>query len=316
MKTAVVAAYQNFGCEGLCALVRAGIEIRAVFTYADDPAENTWFESVAQTAAGLGIPAYAPDDINHPLWLDRIRALEPDFLFSFFYRDLLCKELLDIPKVAALNLHASLLPRYRGRAPINWVLVNGEQRTGVTLHHMTPRADDGDIVCQAALDIDRRDTAATLNRRLVRLAAGMLDDCLPGLIAGTAARSPQDHSQATTFGRRGPGDGAIDWRQSATAVCNLVRAVTLPYPGAFTARSGTTITVWDAVEVARGNGPGAAPGTVTALSPLTVSCGRGAVQIRAAQAAGGLFCNGERLAEELELSVGTRLGKSRERRVR
>jgi UDP-4-amino-4-deoxy-L-arabinose formyltransferase/UDP-glucuronic acid dehydrogenase (UDP-4-keto-hexauronic acid decarboxylating) len=107
-----------------------------------------WFDSVAELASGHGIPVFAPDNINHPLWVEKIRSLAPDILFSFYYRDMVGPPILEIPPAGCLNLHGSLLPRYRGRCPINWVLVNGETETGVTLHHMTPRPDDGDIVGQ------------------------------------------------------------------------------------------------------------------------------------------------------------------------
>jgi UDP-4-amino-4-deoxy-L-arabinose formyltransferase/UDP-glucuronic acid dehydrogenase (UDP-4-keto-hexauronic acid decarboxylating) len=134
------------GCVGIKALLRHGFEIVAVFTHEDDPQETIWFDSVAEIAAENHIPVYAPADINHVIWVDKIKELRPDILLSFYYRHLIRAEILDIPKAGCLNLHGSLLPKYRGRAPINWVLINGERETGVTLHYMTPRADDGDIV--------------------------------------------------------------------------------------------------------------------------------------------------------------------------
>lgn len=149
---AVVLAYSNIGCVGIEALLRNGFEIIAVFTHRDHPQETIWFDSVAELAAEHHIPVFAPKDINHPLWIDRIKEARPDILFSFYYRQLIQREILDIPKAGCLNLHGSLLPKYRGRAPINWVLVNGEQETGVTLHFMTPRPDDGDIVAQKDRD--------------------------------------------------------------------------------------------------------------------------------------------------------------------
>ena len=150
---AVVLAYHNIGCIGIEALLRHRFDIAAVFTHNDDPQENLWFGSVAELAGSLNIPVYAPDDINHPLWVKRIRTLSPDILFSFYYRNLVRQPILDIPPAGCLNLHGSLLPKYRGRSPINWVLVNGEKETGVSLHYMTPRPDDGDIVGQKKIDI-------------------------------------------------------------------------------------------------------------------------------------------------------------------
>ena len=114
---AIVLAYHNIGCAGLEAVLRSGLEVAAVFTHKDDPGENIWFKSVAETAAAHGVPVYAPEDINHPLWVEKIKALEPDFLFSFYYRNMVKPAVLDIPKQGALNLHGSLLPKYRGRCP-------------------------------------------------------------------------------------------------------------------------------------------------------------------------------------------------------
>ncbi len=311
---AIVLAYHNMGCAGLDALLRNGFDVQAVFTYADDPQEAAWFESVAELAAHKGIPVYSPDDINHPLWVDRIREMAPDVLFSFYYRDLIKAPLLSIPRIGCFNLHGSLLPKYRGRAPINWVLVNGETETGVTLHHMTPQADRGDIVCQRAVTIDAADTAVTLNRKMVEAAGAMLDECLPQIKAGTAPRIPQNEAEATTFGRRTPADGAIDWAQDAASVHNLVRAVTRPYPGAFTYRGRQKIMVW-ATRPLNDEKEARAPGTVLSTDPLTVACGKGAVEILFGQAEGGVYLAGAQLAKELNLVQGVRLGPLAERRA-
>ena len=130
---AVVLGYHNIGCAGMEALLRNGISIPAVFTHRDDPKETIWFRSVAELAASKDIPVYAPDDINHPIWVERIRELAPDIIFSFYYRNIIGPDILAIPPSGCLNLHGSLLPKYRGRAPINWVLVNGEKETGVKI---------------------------------------------------------------------------------------------------------------------------------------------------------------------------------------
>ena len=155
---AVVLAYGNIGCVGIKALRKHGFEIAAVFTHQDQPQETIWFDSVAELASEHRIPVFAPADINHALWVEKIRELNPDILFSFYYRNLIQRQILDIPKAGCLNLHGSFLPKYRGRAPINWVLVNGEKETGVTLHYMTSRPDDGDIVAQEKIAISDDDT--------------------------------------------------------------------------------------------------------------------------------------------------------------
>lgn len=207
---AVVFAYHDIGVTGLRALEKHGIEVAAVFTHPDDPNEAIWFHSVAEYAARAGLDVHSPEDVNHPLWIERIRALAPDVFFSFYYRKLLGAELLSIPTTGAFNLHGSLLPRYRGRAPINWVLVHGERETGVTLHHMTAAPDAGDIVGQRAIAIEDEDNALTLMRKANEAAGGLLDELLPALLAGDAPRVPQDPKRASYFGGRRPADGRID----------------------------------------------------------------------------------------------------------
>lgn len=180
----VVFAYHNIGCTGLRALQAAGFDIAAVFTHKDDPGEQRFFSSVAELCAEQDLPVFAPDEINHPLWIERIRELQPDLIFSFYYRDLLSQELLDIPTMGAYNLHGSLLPRYRGRAPANWVLVNGEQETGVTLHKMVMRPDAGDIVAQQRVGIAPDETAFSLHQRNAAVVE------MPAVLL---RRRPQEH---------------------------------------------------------------------------------------------------------------------------
>jgi len=189
----IILAYHNIGCTGIEALLRSGFEIAAVFTHRDDSQENIWFDSVAMLAASRNIPVFAPEDINHPMWVQKIRGFAPDILFSFFYRNIISPSILEIPPAGCLNLHASLLPRYRGRCPINWALVNGEKETGVTLHYMTPRPDDGDIVCQKKIIISDADTAKSLHEKAVKAASKMLDEVLPQIKDGAAPHHPQDH---------------------------------------------------------------------------------------------------------------------------
>jgi UDP-4-amino-4-deoxy-L-arabinose formyltransferase/UDP-glucuronic acid dehydrogenase (UDP-4-keto-hexauronic acid decarboxylating) len=313
MKTVVI-AYHNMGCAGIRALQRGGFEIQAVFTHTDDPGESIWFDSVADLALELDIPVYAADDINHPKWVEKIRSLQPDFLFSFYYRDIIKRAILDIPRMGCLNLHGSLLPGYRGRAPINWVLVNGETESGVTLHYMTEKADAGDIVCQQVVPILEEDTATTLNTRMVQAAGEMLDEYLPRLQAGSAPRTPQDHSQATYFGRRTPADGNIDWNRSSRDIYNLIRAVTRPYPGAFTFRGHIKLTIWSA-RLAEAPAEDNAPGTVLSIDPLVIACGEGALAIQIGQAEDGLPTKGPQLAADLNIVAGLQLGPELSRRV-
>nr|MBC8217425.1 formyltransferase [Planctomycetota bacterium] len=311
---AIVLAYHNIGCAGIEALLRNGLEIAAVFTHKDDPRENLWFGSVAELAASRGIPVFAPDDINHPLWVKKIKELAPDVVFSFYYRNMIKQPILDIPPAGCLNLHGSLLPKYRGRCPINWVLVGGEKETGVTLHYMTPRPDDGDIVHQKRIRITDEDTARSLHEKAAQAASVMLDEVLPQVKDGTAPREPQDHSKATYYGGRGPADGEIDWSVGAEQVRNLVRAVTRPYPGAFSHVANNKCTFWMVSEVPY-HAEELAPGTVVSIDPLVIVCGSAAVHVDFGQVDKGVYVNGVQLARELNLAEGMRFGPSSDSRV-
>ena len=303
---AIVAAYHNMGCEGLQALMRNGFDIVAVFTYADASDETIWFSSVAELAARHDIPVYTPDDINHPLWLEKIREMQPEVLFSFYYRDILCPELLAIPPAGGFNLHGSLLPKYRGRVPTHWAIINGETETGVTLHCMTAGIDDGDIVCQKTVPIATDDTARSLLDKQVKAAGEMLDECLPAIRRGDYQRRPQDPAQASYFGGRGPDDGAIDWTQGAAAIHNLVRAVTRPYPGAFTHAGQRKLVIWESQAIDRHSD--AQPGTVLSVDPLDIACGEGVLRVTFGQQENGVFSSGAQLAGQLNLVAGMRLG--------
>ncbi len=230
---AVVFAYHNMEIAGLEALFRHDYEIAAVFTHEDDPLENCWFGSVKQWAEQRNVPVFTPEEINSRKWLIKIGEFQPDVIFSFYYRKMISSEILAVPAQGAFNLHGSLLPAYRGRCPVNWVLVNGETRTGVTLHYMIEKPDAGDIVGQKEVAIDIKDTAETLYDKLCRAAAALLDDLLPLIKKGRIPRRKQPLHEGSYFGGRKPEDGRIDWSKSAGDVYNLIRAVTKPYPGAF-----------------------------------------------------------------------------------
>jgi methionyl-tRNA formyltransferase len=234
MARAVVFAYHNVGARCLRVMRAHALDVPLVVTHADDPAEACWFERVADVADDLGLAWIAPQDVNDAAVVARIAALQPDFLFSFYYRQMLKAPLLGVPACGALNLHGSLLPHYRGRAPINWAVLNGERRTGATLHYMTDKPDAGDIVAQQAVPILPDDTAREVLDKVVVAAEICLDGVLPALVAGTAPRWRNDVASGSYYGARTPDDGRIDWRKPASAIHDLVRAVAPPYPGAFT----------------------------------------------------------------------------------
>jgi len=244
MTRIAVFAYSDTGHACLKFLLERGEDVVLVVTHADDPKEPRWFDSVADLARAHGISPTILEGPREPDAIARIEALRPDLLFSFYYRGILPERLLRLPRLGAFNMHGSLLPKYRGRAPVNWAVLRGETSTGATLHVMTEKPDAGDIVDQEEVPIGPDDTAGEVQARVTAAAVKILERRLEDLKKGAAPRRPQDESQATTFGRRGPGDGQIGWNRSAQEVHNLVRAVTHPYPGAFTDIFGKKTFIW------------------------------------------------------------------------
>ncbi|WP_434524571.1 bifunctional UDP-4-amino-4-deoxy-L-arabinose formyltransferase/UDP-glucuronic acid oxidase ArnA [Photorhabdus asymbiotica] len=303
---AIVFAYHDIGCVGINALIKAGFDIQAVFTHTDDPTENHFFSSVARLSADLELPVFAPENVNHPLWIERIRELKPDVIFSFYYRNMLSEDILSLASLGAFNLHGSLLPKYRGRAPINWAILNGETETGVTLHKMVLKPDAGDIIAQHKVAITETDTSLILHGKIRKAAEELLDQVLPQINAGTYISTPQDQSQATYFGRRTAADGEIDWSKSATEINNLIRAVAEPYPGAFTFLGERKITIWRASPLHESHNK--QPGTVLSVEPLVIACGKGALEIISGQSESSLYVRGTRLAAEMSIVTDIRVG--------
>ncbi|MBI2456415.1 MAG: formyltransferase [candidate division NC10 bacterium] len=290
----LVFGYHDIGVGCLQELLRRRANIVAVVTHRDDPGETIWFGSVAELAAAHGIPVITPEEPNAPAFVDEVRRLRPDLIFSFYYRQLLSPAILGIPPLGAINLHGSLLPKYRGRAPLNWVLVHGESVTGVTLHYMDARADHGDIIAQRAVPIAVEDTALTLSRKLTAAARRLLAETFPLIVAARAPRVPQDHTAATKFGRRTPADGLIAWSHSAWEIYNLIRAVTRPFPGAFTFWDDRRIFLWSA-RPPRGRASPAPAGTVLGVregGTLEVATGDGVLEVLQIQPEGGAEMDG------------------------
>jgi len=230
---AVVFAYHDVGVRCLKALLSGGVEVPLVVTVADDPSEVQWYASVADCARDYGLECLTPADANTAPLEARVAALAPDLLFCFYYRSMLKAPLLASARRGAFNMHGSLLPKYRGRAPVNWAILNGERETGATLHQMVERADAGAIVDQLAVPILVDDDARAVFAKVTVAAETILARSLPGLIDGSAPRLPQPLIPGQYFGRRRPEDGRLDWRWPARRIHDLVRAVAPPFPGAF-----------------------------------------------------------------------------------
>lgn len=280
---AVVLAYHDVGVRCLRTLLAHGVDVPLVLTHADAPGENIWFESVAEHAAWHGIEVLMPPNPNVPEIIRQIRAARADFLFSFYYRSMLGAELLSLPVRGAYNMHGSLLPKYRGRAPVNWAVLCGESETGATLHAMALKADAGDIVGAQAVPILPDDTAIEVFRKVTVAAELTLSRCLAGLLDGTAPHRPQDLSAGSYFGARSARDGAIDWRAGARAAHNLIRAVAPPYPGAYTEADGVRVRILRSLPVSSPPAPAAVVNGAPALrwhqGELYALCRDGALKI-------------------------------------
>jgi len=274
----IVCAYHNVGYHCIEELLRQGAKISLIFTHEDSATEQIWFSSVRELAQINNIP-YLTSSINDPENIERVRKSAPDFLLSFYYRNMIKPEVLEIPSKGALNLHGSYLPKYRGRVPVNWAVINGETETGATLHYMVAKPDAGDIVDQEKVQIEFTDTAHDVFGKVNEAAVTVISRAWPRLVDGTAARLPMDLKAGSYFGGRKPEDGRIDWSKSALQIYNLIRGVTHPYPGAFTTLQGKEIVIWSAWPV-EGS---AAPGQVVSINPLLVGTGEGLLELRTVQ---------------------------------
>ncbi len=233
MSSAVVFAYHDVGVRCLSVLLAQGMDVRHIYTHADDPNENIWFGSVAELARLHGVPVTLVSSGNPPGLAESVTALQPDFLFSFYYRFMLPPDILALPRRGAFNMHGSLLPKYRGRVPVNWAIIHGEHETGATLHEMVAKPDAGRLVDQLAVPILPNDTALDVFRKVTVAAEAVLYRSLPQLVSGTAPLTAQNLAAGSYFGGRKPEDGRVHWQWRAAQVHNLIRAVAPPYPGAF-----------------------------------------------------------------------------------
>ncbi|HEX8010535.1 MAG TPA: formyltransferase [Casimicrobiaceae bacterium] len=303
MAKAVVFAYHNVGVRCLKVLLAHGVDVPLVLTHEDAPREEIWFDSVARTAAEYGIPTIAPADPNTPDAMARIALCAPDFLFSFYYRLLLKAPLLALPSRGALNMHGSLLPKYRGRVPVNWAIIHGETETGATLHYMTEKPDNGDIVAQTSVPILPDDTAKEVLDKVTVAAELALDGVLPALIAGSAPRRAQDLRLGSYCGARKPEDGVIDWSKRAAQIHNLVRAVAPPYPGARTTLGGKPARILRTRVLDAAAAATKTPSLRVEQGRLVASCGGGGTLLVLALEVDGALVG----AAELTAQFGTEL---------
>jgi len=280
--------YSEVGYECLDLLLSRGDNVVALITHEDNPNEKIWFKTPAVAAREKGVPIFTPEKVNTPEWIERIAALQPDLVLSVYYRNMISSKILALPRLGAFNMHGSLLPKYRGRAPINWAVLHGEPRIGMTLHRMVKQADAGAVVDQEGVDIGPRDTAEQAFRKVMPCARRVLARQIDALLAGTAKETPQDDAQANYFGGRTPEDGRINWAQTSGQIFNLIRAVTDPYPGAFTDVGPARLMVWWAeTDSPAARGRRGKPGEIISLAPLVVATGDGALELTRTEWRGG-----------------------------
>ena len=276
MTTAVVFAYHDVGVRCLLTLLARGVTVALVVTHEDQPGETIWFGSVRETARAHGIDVIAPASATSDELFAAVERVRPDFIFSFYYRHMLPARLLALASRGAYNMHGSLLPKYRGRVPVNWAILNGEIETGATLHEMAAKPDAGAIVAQTSVPILPDDTARDVFVKVTVAAEQTLWNVLPALVDGRAPRLPNDLANGSYFGGRKAEDGLIDWSASAKAIHDLVRAVAPPYPGATTMLGSRSVTI---EETRRLPDSGPVPGTAGTLrvsdGDAIVVCGDG-----------------------------------------
>jgi methionyl-tRNA formyltransferase len=242
-----------------------------------------------------------------------VQEISPDFIFSFYYRRMLGPALLGAARRGAYNMHGSLLPKYRGRAPVNWAVLRGERETGATLHEMVAKPDAGRIVDRQAVPIGENDLAVEVFTRVTDAAQLVLRRALPALVDGSARPQPQDLASGSYFGGRRPEDGRIDWRRPAREVHDLVRAVAPPYPGAFTSWQGRPARIlrtwWG--NLPEGLPSGREPGAVAASGERAfVACGDGRwLEVLEAELGPAGVARGAPLAERFA-AAGGRMGES------
>jgi methionyl-tRNA formyltransferase len=298
----------SFALPSLEVLRGRGEDLIAVVTQPDRPQGRGRVLTpppIKVAALRAGIPVQQPEKVRHPEFLEWCRGTVPDLIVVVAFGQILPKALLDIPRQGCINVHASLLPKYRGAAPIAWAIIRGETETGITTMQMDPGMDTGPMLLQRVTGIQADDTAGTLGERLARLGGETLSDTLDALKAGRLSPTPQDSSQATLAPMLKKDDGRINWQQPAAAIDAFVRGLD-PWPGAWTSHAGEVWRIWrvrlrpepgEAGVVLRADGAG-----------ITVGTGGGSVLITELQTPGKRRLAASEYLAGHAIKPGVRLG--------
>ncbi len=301
----------DFAVPSLKTLVEEKYEVIAVVTQPDRPKGRKREKTpspVKQVAVELGIPVYQPARLRKSEELQQIIDLKPDLIVTAAYGQILPKSLLDAPPLGCINVHASLLPKYRGGAPIHQALIDGEKVTGVTIMYMVEKLDAGDMIMQAEMPIGPEDHVGTMHDKLSQLGANLLREVLPRLIQGKVTPIPQDESQVTYAPNITREAEKIDWLRSAEQLFNQVRGLH-PWPVAFTLWRGKPLKIWWAESLEETTT--AAPGTVIEVKEtgISVATGKGILVIKELQPAGKRRMKVEEFVRGRQMKVGERLGE-------
>ncbi len=296
--------------KGLAAAHDPRFAVAAVVTRPDEPRGRGMTlhpSEVGAAAARLGLPVLRPVKIRTAGFLAEISSYEPDLIVVAAYGRILPNEILDAPRIATINVHASLLPRLRGAAPIEGAILAGDSQTGVTIMRVTEKMDAGPTMLQRAIPIAPDDTQGTLKEKLARLGAAALLEALDLIARDAAVWTPQDESAATYTAQVKKEDGFIDWNRDAAQIERMTRAYD-PWPVARTTLDAQPLMIWSA-RVDPAPSGAAAPGTIVAVSPdVTVACGAGQLALVEVQAAGRKRMNAADFARGRRIEAGHRLG--------
>jgi methionyl-tRNA formyltransferase len=302
----------GFAVPTLEACVEAGHEVAAVLTQPDRPrgrGQNAAASPVKQAALRLGLPVYQPERVRRPEAVEYLRGIHSDAMVVVGYGQIIPQVVIDLAPLGIINVHASLLPKYRGAGPIQWAIVRGETRTGVTTMRINAGLDTGDMLLKAETEIGPDENAAELGQRLAAMGADLLVQTLAGLAAGSIVPEKQDDAQATLAPLLKKEDGAIDWSAPALAIHNRVRGLQ-PWPGAQTSFRRAPLHLWKTGIHGGVVSAATAPGRFVSLKPLVVACGEGTLELVEVQMEGRKrinasdFANGQRLTENDRLGEG------------
>lgn len=302
----------DFSVPALKALVEAGHEVAAVVTQPDRPrgrGKELQMTPVKVQALAYGIPVYQPEKVKDPAFVEILRNLQPEVIVVIAFGQILSRDILDLPPYGCINIHASLLPKYRGAAPIQWAVIDGEKETGVTTMMMDVGLDTGDMLEKTVIPLDPKETGGSLFDKLSQAGGPLILSTLEKLKAGTAVRTPQTDEDSTYAKMLTKSLGQIDWSMEAAAIERLIRGLN-PWPSAYTFVHGKTLKILDA-DVLKESSDGAAPGQIIRTDPhsLIVAAGEALLSIRELQLEGKKRMDVETFLRGYTIEKGEILGK-------